>query len=101
MQALNTSYHTDNSFVYKTASLDFDGTVLPMPAGDLRLAAGFQYQGQEADFSSDYIVHAEAPLYIKCLISEEACTGEQLVLVAAGGEHLQFSTSEPSSLLLT
>ena len=76
LQALNTSFHTDNSFVYKTASLDFDGTVLPLPAGDLRLAAGFQYQGQEADFSSDYIVHAEAPLYIKCLISEEACTGD-------------------------
>jgi outer membrane receptor protein involved in Fe transport len=76
LKALNTSYHTDNSFVYKTASLDFDGTVVPMPAGDLRLAAGFQYQDQAADFSSDYIVHAEAPLYIKCLISEEACTGD-------------------------
>jgi outer membrane receptor protein involved in Fe transport len=76
LQALNTSYHTDNSFVYKTASIDFDGTVVPLPAGDLRLAAGFQYQGQAADFTSDYIVHAEAPLYIKCLISEEACTGD-------------------------
>jgi iron complex outermembrane recepter protein len=76
LQALSTSYHTDSSFVYKTASLDFDGTVVALPAGDLRLAAGFQYQGQEADFSSDYLVHAEAPLYIKCLISEEACTGD-------------------------
>jgi outer membrane receptor protein involved in Fe transport len=76
LKALNTSFHTDNSFVYKTASIDFDGTVVPLPAGDLRLAAGFQYQDQSADFTSDYIVHAEAPLYIKCLISEEACTGD-------------------------
>ena len=76
LKALNTSYHTDNSFVYKNASIDFDGTVVALPAGDLRLAAGFQYQGQEADFSSDYLVHAEAPLYVKCLISQEACTGD-------------------------
>jgi outer membrane receptor protein involved in Fe transport len=76
LQALNTSYHTDNSFVYKSAALDFDGTVVPMPAGDLRVAAGFQYQDQSVAFSSDYLVHAQAPLYIKCLISEEACTGD-------------------------
>ena len=76
LQALSTSYHTDSSFVYKSAAIDFDGTVVPLPAGDLRLAAGFQYQDQSADFSSDYLVHAEAPLYIKCLISEEACTGD-------------------------
>jgi outer membrane receptor protein involved in Fe transport len=76
LKALNTSYHTDGSYVYKTASLDFDGTAVALPAGDLRVAAGFQYQKQEADFTSDYLVHAEAPLYIKCLISQEACTGD-------------------------
>jgi iron complex outermembrane recepter protein len=76
LKALNTSYHTQSSFVFKTASLDFDGTAVTLPAGDLRVAAGFQYQDQSADFTSDYIVHAQAPLYIKCLISEEACTGD-------------------------
>ncbi|HVO47553.1 MAG TPA: TonB-dependent receptor [Steroidobacteraceae bacterium] len=76
LKALNTSYHTDNTFVYKTASLDFNGTVVTLPAGDLRAAVGFQYQDQKADYSSDYLVHGEPPLYISCLISEEACTGD-------------------------
>jgi iron complex outermembrane receptor protein len=76
LQALSTSYHTDNSFTYKTAQLDFNGTVVTLPAGDLRAAVGFQYQKQEANFSSDYLVHGQAPLFISCLISEEACTGD-------------------------
>jgi iron complex outermembrane recepter protein len=37
---------------------------------------GFQYQDQKADYTTDYLIHAQAPLYIKCLISEEACSGD-------------------------
>lgn len=80
LQALSTSYHTDNSSIYKSASLDFNGTVVALPGGDLRAAVGFQYQDQKADYTSDYITHAKPPLYVKCLISEEACGGD-----SAGG----------------
>jgi iron complex outermembrane receptor protein len=76
LKALNTSYSTSNSYIYKAASLDFDGTVVSLPGGDLRAAVGFQYQDQRTDYTTDYLIHAQAPLYIKCLISQEACSGD-------------------------
>jgi iron complex outermembrane receptor protein len=76
LKALNTSYHTNNTFVYKSAALDLNGTLLPLPAGDLKAAIGFQYQSQVTQFTADYIAQAQAPLYISCLIAEEACTGD-------------------------
>ncbi|HEY3657521.1 MAG TPA: TonB-dependent receptor [Steroidobacteraceae bacterium] len=80
LKDLNTSYNTDSSSIYKAAALDFNGTVMTLPAGDLRAAVGFQYQDQKADYNTDYLIHAAAPLYIKCLISQEACSGD-----SAGG----------------
>ncbi|HEX2789602.1 MAG TPA: TonB-dependent receptor [Steroidobacteraceae bacterium] len=75
LSALSTSYHDINTFVYKSAALDLNGALFPLPAGDLQTAIGFQYESQQAQYSADYIVQAQAPLYISCLISEEACTG--------------------------
>ncbi len=80
LQALNTSYSTNNAFVYKTASVDFNGSIVHLPAGDLRAAVGFQYQDQTTNYVTDYVIHASAPLYTNCLISEEACSGD-----SAGG----------------
>jgi iron complex outermembrane recepter protein len=76
LKALNTSYHTNNTFAYKSASLDLNGSLFPLPAGDVQAAVGFQYQSQVTQFTADYIAQAQAPLYISCLISEEACTGD-------------------------
>jgi outer membrane receptor protein involved in Fe transport len=75
LQQLSTSYLTNNSFVYKSASIDLNGSLFTLPAGDVMGAIGFQYQSQRADYTVDYLVQALPPLYIKCLISEEACSG--------------------------
>ncbi len=75
LQNLATSYHTGNVFVHQDAALNFNGKVVSLPAGDLEAAVGFEYQKQTIQYTADYIVQAQAPLYISCLISEEACTG--------------------------
>ncbi|HUK01224.1 MAG TPA: TonB-dependent receptor [Steroidobacteraceae bacterium] len=75
LKALNTSYLTNNTFVFKQAALDLNGTIVTLPGGDMMGAIGFQYQSQSADYNVDYLVQAAAPLYISCLISEEACSG--------------------------
>jgi iron complex outermembrane recepter protein len=60
---------------YKTAALDFNGTIATLPAGDLKGAVGFSYQGTEGDFNPSTLAIADPPLYLQCQVSNEACTG--------------------------
>lgn len=64
-----------DSTSYKTAGLDFNGTIVPLPAGDLKAAVGFAYQGTEGDFNPSTNAIASPPLYLQCEVSNEACTG--------------------------
>jgi iron complex outermembrane receptor protein len=64
-----------DSSSYKTAALDFNGTIVPLPAGDLKAAVGVTYQGTEGDFNPSTLAIAQPPLYLQCQVSNEACTG--------------------------
>jgi iron complex outermembrane recepter protein len=75
LQALGTPWHSVHNYTFKTAAIDLNGTVVTLPAGDLKGAIGFDYLSQSTSYVADYIVQSIAPLYINCLISEEACTG--------------------------
>lgn len=64
-----------DAFSYKSAALDFNGTIIPLPAGDLKAGVGFDYSGLAADYTASPLAIASPPLYLQCLVSNEACTG--------------------------
>jgi len=75
LQNMSTDYTTNNSFVTKAAALNLNGKILTLPAGDMQAAVGFEYRKLSTVYEADHLVVAEPPLYIKCIISQEACTG--------------------------
>ncbi len=71
----STDYSTDRTYRNKTVSASLDGNLFQLPAGPLAAAVGFEYSKQEGLFSNDHLATAQPPLFTKCLISNEACTG--------------------------
>lgn len=65
----------EDAYTYKSVEADFTGTIVPLPAGDLKAAVGFAYHGNEGDFTPSPLAVASPPLYLQCLVSNEACTG--------------------------
>jgi outer membrane receptor protein involved in Fe transport len=61
-------------YQYKSAELDFNGTVIPLPAGDMKAAAGFAYHGLANQFAESALATSSPPLYLTCLVSNEQCT---------------------------
>ncbi len=64
-----------DAYAYKSAELDFNGTIVPLPAGDLKAAVGFAYHGNEGDFTPSPLALSSPPLYLQCQVSNEACSG--------------------------
>jgi iron complex outermembrane recepter protein len=79
-----------DSSSYKNASLDFNGTIIPLPAGDLKAAVGFTYQGTEGDFNPSTLAIASPPLYLQCQVSNEACTGRTAGHYDSKEEYVEF-----------
>jgi outer membrane receptor protein involved in Fe transport len=75
LRAMSTDYKTDNTFTTKAASFNVNGKVATLPAGDMQAALGFEYRDLATVFEADHLVVAQPPLYINCIISQEACTG--------------------------
>jgi outer membrane receptor protein involved in Fe transport len=75
LQQISTAYMTTNAYVSKGAALNFNGKLFTMPAGDAQMAVGGEYRKLEGRYEADKLVEAQPPLYIKCIISQEACTG--------------------------
>jgi outer membrane receptor protein involved in Fe transport len=65
----------NDSSAFKSATLDFNGSVWKLPAGDLKGAFGFAYQGTEGEYTPSSLAVASPPLYLQCQVSNEACTG--------------------------
>ena len=61
-------------YQYKSAELDFNGTVVPLPAGDMKAAVGFAYHGLANQFEPSALAISSPPLYLTCLVSNEQCT---------------------------
>jgi iron complex outermembrane receptor protein len=75
LNTLATNVVNNDSSTFKTATLDFNGTVWKLPAGDLKGAAGFSYQGTAGQYSPSFLAESSPPLYLQCQVSNEACTG--------------------------
>jgi len=75
LQALQTDYSTDGSFITEGFAASITGSIAPLPAGPLQTAFGIEYKKLEGKFFADHLVVATPPLFISCLISQEACTG--------------------------
>ncbi|MFO1399594.1 MAG: TonB-dependent receptor [Steroidobacteraceae bacterium] len=75
LNGMSTSYHTNNVFVTKGASLNLNGKLFELPAGAVQGAVGFEYRKLETTYDAEKLVQGEPPLFLKCLISNEACTG--------------------------
>ncbi len=61
-------------YQYKSAELDFNGTLFPLPAGDVKAATGFAYHGVANQFVESALATSSPPLYLTCLVSNEQCT---------------------------
>ncbi len=75
LQTISSSYNTNNTYRYKAVSLDVNGKLFDLPAGGLQADFGASYDKRDASFIADSVVQATPPLYLKCGISNEACTG--------------------------
>ncbi len=70
-----TDFGTSNTYTTKTATAGVNGKLFSLPAGDVQAAFGYEYRQLSTVYEADHIVVAQPPLYIKCIISQEACTG--------------------------
>lgn len=68
-------YSTNNTFVSKSASADFNGPVFKLPAGDALLGVGADYIGLTGQFLTSAITQLQPPLFLSCQISQETCSG--------------------------
>lgn len=67
-------YTDEYEYQSKGAALTLNGTIVELPAGPLKAAAGYEYRDLSGVFITDYLTEAEAPLYLTCLLSSEACS---------------------------
>jgi iron complex outermembrane recepter protein len=72
---ISSGYDTDRQYTSKQASLSFDGKVFSMPAGDALASVEFDYLQQRGVFNVDYLITAQPPLYLNCLLAQETCSG--------------------------
>jgi outer membrane receptor protein involved in Fe transport len=75
LKAISANYNTDNTYWYKAAELDFNGSIVDLPAGKMQAAAGFSYDDRRQVAVADAIVQAIPPLFLSCQLSQETCTG--------------------------
>lgn len=75
LNSLAVSVLNQDVTTYKSAALDFTGTIIPLPAGDMKAAFGVGYQGTAGDFAPSPLAVASPPLYLQCQVSNEACSG--------------------------
>jgi iron complex outermembrane recepter protein len=72
------NFTTDNTFISKTASLDFNGPVWKgglMGAGDWLASVGFNYTDLEGIFTTSTIDQAQPPDFLACQIPGGVCGG--------------------------
>lgn len=90
VSSVDANYNTDHLFVYKDATLDFNGKVISLPAGDLQAAVGVEYNDRAGKDVADAIVQAQPPLYLTCGLSQETCTGNATASYNSKQEYLEL-----------
>jgi iron complex outermembrane recepter protein len=72
----STNYITNYNYDSTALSLNFDGTVVALPAGDMLAAIGMEYREQEGVFETDILSQGVPPLFLTCLLAQETCSGD-------------------------
>ncbi|HVY82047.1 MAG TPA: TonB-dependent receptor [Steroidobacteraceae bacterium] len=75
LQSISTNYRTDYVYRSKGATLNVNGKIFELPAGDLQLAVGAEYRDQEGQFTTDALTRGVPPLFLSCLLAQETCSG--------------------------
>jgi iron complex outermembrane receptor protein len=76
LNATAASVVNEDVSLYKAVNLDFNGSIIPLPAGDLKAAVGVSYSGLSGNYTASPLAISSPPLYLQCLVSNEACTGD-------------------------
>lgn len=71
-----TNYRNNYHYRSKNYSLNLNGPVVELPAGELQAAVGFEYRDQEGRFESDVLTRSTPPLFLTCELAGETCTGD-------------------------
>ncbi len=77
LQKVAAGYNQSYRYNMKQASLNANGSLFSLPAGEVQAAVGVEYRDQLGKFDTDFITQSSPPLYKDCLIQNEACSGDQ------------------------
>jgi outer membrane receptor protein involved in Fe transport len=75
LQSIQTNYTTDYVYRNKSYSLNLNGPVFALPAGDIQAAVGAEYRDLEGVFTTDILTRGQPPTFLSCLLAQETCTG--------------------------
>jgi iron complex outermembrane receptor protein len=78
LNSIKASYTTQATVISKGTTLDFNGPIVKLPAGDALGSVGVSYTGLEGMFTTSTIAQGQAPSFLNCYISQEACSGNSL-----------------------
>ena len=96
LEQISAGYNQSYEYSTKAVSLAFNGDLFELPAGEVKLATGFEFRDQGSAFDTDFNTQAEAPLYLDCLLQQEACSGDR-----SGGFNVKELYAEALVPLLT
>ncbi len=84
LNQIKAGYGESYNFAMRSASLALSGDLFALPAGEAKLATGIEIRDQRSSFDTDFITQAEPPLFLNCLLQQEACSGDR-----AGGYNVK------------
>src|SRR6185437_16221522 len=76
LNQISTNYQQNYHFRSKDYSLNVNGKLFDMPAGEFQMAAGAEYRDLEGVFGTDVLTRAAPPLFLTCQLAGETCTGD-------------------------
>ncbi|HEY2678023.1 MAG TPA: TonB-dependent receptor [Steroidobacteraceae bacterium] len=77
LNGISAHYTNQDTYIAKVATIDANGPIFKMPAGDVLMSVGADYTDLSDNFQADTLTIAQPPLYLNCAISQEACTGNE------------------------
>jgi outer membrane receptor protein involved in Fe transport len=77
LSTISAGYNQTYRYYMKQGSLNANGPLFSLPAGEVLAAVGVERRDQVGRFDTDFITQSSAPLFKDCLIQGEACSGDQ------------------------
>jgi outer membrane receptor protein involved in Fe transport len=75
LQSISSNYRTNYVNRTKAATLNVNGKIFELPAGNVQLALGAEYRDLQGNFTVDALTRGEPPLFLSCLLAQETCSG--------------------------